>query len=62
MADDLDSTSSSPSSYSVVSEASGQPNGQFVFKDTNFEVSEGLYYLTTVTITVSGEKREDYRT
>ncbi|KAL9968288.1 hypothetical protein ACROYT_G026642 [Oculina patagonica] len=39
VADDLDSTSSSPSSYSVVSEASGQPNGQFVFKDTNFEHS-----------------------
>ena len=40
MADDLDSTSSSPSSYSVVSEASVQTNGQFVFKDTNFEVSQ----------------------
>ena len=41
MADDLDSTSSSPSSYiSAVSEAGAQPNGQFVFKDSNFEVSE----------------------
>lgn len=39
VADDLDSTSSSPSSYSVVSEASVQPNGQFAFKDTNFEHS-----------------------
>ena len=33
------SSRSSPSSYSVVSEASVIPPGQFVFKDTNFEVS-----------------------
>lgn len=33
------SSRSSPSSYSVVSEASVIPPGQFVFKDINFEVS-----------------------
>ncbi|KAM7440495.1 INO80 complex subunit C [Porites harrisoni] len=42
VADEVESNSSSrssPSSYSVVSEASVIPPGQFVFKDTNFEHS-----------------------
>ena len=41
MADDLESNSSgrsSLSSFSTVSEATVNPNGQFVFKDVNFEV------------------------
>lgn len=38
VADELDSASSSPSSYSAVSEVSVSQNGQFPFKDQNFEV------------------------